>query len=100
MESCIAKGIGTDHEEKYNKRWLHLGFGCSPEGRSDCWITGAPRLTSCQVCEMVVAAAKEPDYHSAMEDPLHPQWGNVVEPIIVPKGGQGQPLFNHIYFDH
>eukprot|EP00973_Karenia_brevis_P060461 8410752-Karenia_brevis.AAC.1 len=33
MEACIAKGIGNGHEEKYNKRWLHLGFGCSPEGR-------------------------------------------------------------------
>eukprot|EP00973_Karenia_brevis_P003337 460139-Karenia_brevis.AAC.1 len=32
--------------------------------------------------------------------PIHPRWGKVVEPIIVPKGDQGQPLFNHIYSAH
>eukprot|EP00973_Karenia_brevis_P062898 8743479-Karenia_brevis.AAC.1 len=75
MESCIAKGIGKCHQDRYNKRWLHLGFGCSPAGRRDSWITNAPRLTFCQVCDMVVAAAKEPAYNSALEDTLHLQWG-------------------------
>eukprot|EP00973_Karenia_brevis_P092642 12413413-Karenia_brevis.AAC.1 len=49
---------------------------------------------------MVVAAAREPDYHSGMEDPGQPQLGKVVEPIFVPKGEDGQPLYNHIYQDH
>eukprot|EP00973_Karenia_brevis_P039593 5467389-Karenia_brevis.AAC.1 len=49
---------------------------------------------------MVVACAKEPEYTSAMEDPLNDMWGKQVEPIIVPKGDQGKQLFNHIYSDH
>eukprot|EP00973_Karenia_brevis_P026286 3625190-Karenia_brevis.AAC.1 len=49
---------------------------------------------------MVVAAAKDLEYNSAMEDPNHPQWGKVVEPFIVLKGDQGQQLFNHIYTNH
>eukprot|EP00973_Karenia_brevis_P037465 5168343-Karenia_brevis.AAC.1 len=100
MESCIAKNIGKRNEAKYYKRYLHLGFGCSPEGRGDRWFAGAPRLTYCQVCEMVAASAKEPAYDSSMEDPKHQQWGKVVELIVVPKGDKGQPLYNHIYSDH
>eukprot|EP00973_Karenia_brevis_P068319 9503802-Karenia_brevis.AAC.1 len=96
MEICIGKRNGTT----YDMRYSHLGFGCSPEGRRDSWIAGAPRLTYCQVCEMVAAAAKEPAYDSSMEDLKHPQWGKVVEPIVVPKGENGQPLWNHIYADH
>eukprot|EP00973_Karenia_brevis_P013791 1871919-Karenia_brevis.AAC.1 len=75
METCIAKGIGKRNEAKYGKRYLHLGFGCSLEGRRDSGFAGAPRLTYCQVCEMVVAAAKGPAYDSSMEDSKHPQWG-------------------------
>eukprot|EP00973_Karenia_brevis_P055178 7672655-Karenia_brevis.AAC.1 len=44
-----------------------------------------------QVCELVVASAKEPLYDSSMEDPKHPQWGKVVEPIVIPTGEDGQP---------
>eukprot|EP00973_Karenia_brevis_P004484 613911-Karenia_brevis.AAC.1 len=100
MEACIATGVGRRNEAKYDKRYLHLGFGWSPEGRRDSWVAGAPRLTYCQVCEMVVASAKEPAYDSSMEDPKHRQWGKVVEPIVVSKGDKGQPLYNHIYADH
>eukprot|EP00973_Karenia_brevis_P075950 10551812-Karenia_brevis.AAC.1 len=49
---------------------------------------------------MVVASAKEPGYDSSMEDPIHIQWCKVVEPIIVPKGDDGKPRYNHIYPDH
>eukprot|EP00973_Karenia_brevis_P031650 4364666-Karenia_brevis.AAC.1 len=77
MASCIAKGIGKRNHQKYDKKYLHMGFGCSPEGRRDSWVEGAPRLTYCQVCEMVVASAKEPLYDSSMEDPMHSEWGKV-----------------------
>eukprot|EP00973_Karenia_brevis_P052325 7271204-Karenia_brevis.AAC.1 len=49
---------------------------------------------------MVVAAAREPRYDSSMEGPSHIEWGKVVEPILVPKGDNGWPLYNHIYPDH
>eukprot|EP00973_Karenia_brevis_P095702 12428704-Karenia_brevis.AAC.1 len=49
---------------------------------------------------MVVAAANEPAYDSSMGDPKHPQWGKVVEPTVVPKGENGQPVWNHIYADY
>eukprot|EP00973_Karenia_brevis_P007975 1081776-Karenia_brevis.AAC.1 len=100
MAACIAKGIGRSHESKCKKKWLHLGFGGSPEGRRGSWIAGAPRLTYFQVCAMGVAAAKEPDYSSVMEDPHHLQWGEGGGAHHCPKGDQGQPLFNHIYTDH
>eukprot|EP00973_Karenia_brevis_P052929 7356887-Karenia_brevis.AAC.1 len=77
-----------------------MGFGCSPEGRRDIWVAGGPRLTYCRVCEMVVASAKEPLSDSSMEDPKHPEWGKVVEPIVIPKGDDGLPMYNHRYADH
>eukprot|EP00973_Karenia_brevis_P086974 12061098-Karenia_brevis.AAC.1 len=49
---------------------------------------------------MVVACAKVPQNLSDMADPLNEMWGKLVELIVVPKGDQGQPLFNHIYTDH
>eukprot|EP00973_Karenia_brevis_P084581 11737646-Karenia_brevis.AAC.1 len=73
MASCIAKGIGKRNKKQFKKKYLHIGFGCSPEGRRDRWVEGAPRLTILQVFDMLVAAAKEPLYESSMEDPVHPQ---------------------------
>eukprot|EP00973_Karenia_brevis_P031626 4361512-Karenia_brevis.AAC.1 len=35
-----------------------------------------------------------------MEDPSHIEWWKVVEPILVPKGDNGWPLYNRIYPDH
>eukprot|EP00973_Karenia_brevis_P072969 10135953-Karenia_brevis.AAC.1 len=49
---------------------------------------------------MVVASTKEPLYASSMEDPKHSEWGKVVEPIVIPKGDDGLPMYNHIYADH
>eukprot|EP00973_Karenia_brevis_P085335 11843122-Karenia_brevis.AAC.1 len=77
MATCIAKSIGRRNQAKYAKKYLHMRFGCSPEGRRDSWVAGGPRLTYCQVCEMVVASAKEPLYDSSMEDPKRPEWGKV-----------------------
>eukprot|EP00973_Karenia_brevis_P058616 8163177-Karenia_brevis.AAC.1 len=48
---------------------------------------------------MVVASAKEPHYDSSMEDPMHPEWGKVVEPNVVPKGDDGLLMYNHIHAD-
>eukprot|EP00973_Karenia_brevis_P056059 7797163-Karenia_brevis.AAC.1 len=49
---------------------------------------------------MPVASAKVPEYDSSMEDPVHPKWGKLVEPILAPKGDDGLPMYSHIYSDH
>eukprot|EP00973_Karenia_brevis_P051599 7165389-Karenia_brevis.AAC.1 len=51
------------------------GLAAPHEGRRDSWFAGAPRLTYCQACEMVVAAAREPACDSSMEDPKTPTMG-------------------------
>eukprot|EP00973_Karenia_brevis_P039364 5435109-Karenia_brevis.AAC.1 len=54
LQKALGRGIRPHTAKKYS----HLGYGCSPEGRRDRWLVGAPKLTYGKICEMLAAAAK------------------------------------------